>query len=143
MPSIASKYKRLDKVAIKMKKQNGRDTVDNSKRNMENETHDLDYTNRNFEYLSRKLSNGVPNMSKTVPRKAQLPGQTISNIDPTGSTFIETASLGVNNQGYGLAAFRKGTLSVQGTVANQCSYFSTKEKRSYDQLPFQGRLGRS
>ena len=40
----------------------------------EAKTNDLDYTNSNFEYLAYKLDKNIPDMSRQVPRKSQLPG---------------------------------------------------------------------
>ena len=64
-------------------------------------------------------------MSKQVPRKSQLPGMTMQGVDPTGDAFVEKASLGLQNEGYGLAAFRKATASSQllNFEKSQTSYF--------------------
>ena len=38
---------------------------------------------------------------------------TTQGMDPTGDAFVDKANTGVNNEGFGLAAFRKATASTQ------------------------------
>ena len=99
----------------------------------EQKTHDLDYTNRSFEYLSIKLDKNAVYMDKQVPRRTQIPGVKLSGIDPTGDNFIDKALTGVNNEGYGLAAYRRGAESqtLLDFEKSQQSYFTVKEKKTF------------
>ena len=66
-------------------------------------------------------------------------------LDPTGHSFIDEAYTGLENQGYGLASFKKGIQNVSMCnvlKANQ-SEMELKERRKYNQLPFSQILGRS
>ena len=78
-----------------MRKHLGRSVKNVPKEMTEPKINDLDYTNNNFEYLNKRLDKGIPNLSKQMPRKSQLPGMSLNAVDPTGDSFLDEAKLGL------------------------------------------------
>ena len=98
----------------------------------------------NIALVSKKTVTSVPNFRKSMPRKnllADLPG---GARDPTGHSFVDDASTGLEGQGYGLASHKKGlqTVSICNVLKANASSIELKERRKYDQLPFAKVLGR-
>jgi len=76
----------------------------------------------------------MPNFRKQLSRPALLPGMNVGAIDPTGFSYIDKNSLGVDGQGYGLASFKKGlhTMSTCDILKANASQIALKEHRAYN-----------
>ena len=79
-----------------------------------------------------------------MPRKTLLPGQNISQVDPSGHGFIEESQRGLEGQNYGMASYKKGLQQATSCdiLRATASEIKLKHRREYDQLPFGQVLGR-